>query len=265
MFHQLKFSPFESNYSIDCHWGVSHIDPSIPPSSPRTHASGRACFAKCCWDCHGQVQGVPNNTKTIWDVPNVFMGCILENGSVCTSLALSHPTKATPCNACLEDIPRQALWRHERHRDVSIHLLQVQFSSFNCMVLKWVLSLEQIFICNHQASVELLVAGGNPQHIEWHVEDDVVKCQYCFLVLKFWNVLAGCPGNPRFLLDSSPADAFIFDPLAIANVKVNFVTSYRPNPKNRCAPYFLFICWIAHVFPNFCCEAPKKFAGRFPS
>ena len=46
------------------------------------------------------------------------------------------------------------------------------------------------------------------------------------------------PWKSKILLDSSlPADGFIFDPLAFANmkgpqlVKVNFVTSYRPNPK----------------------------------
>ena len=128
--------------------------------SPRTHASGRACFAKCCWDCHGQVQGVPNNTQVY------YLRCTqCIHGLHFGKWKRLYLTSFVPPNACLEDIPRQALWRHERHRDVSIHLLQVQFSSFNCMVLKWVLSLEQIFICNHQAFVELLVAGGH-LHIE---------------------------------------------------------------------------------------------------
>ncbi len=111
---------------------------------------------------------------------------------------------------------------------------------------------EQIFICNRQTFVELLVAGGHV-HVEWHIEELERRCCHSliFLVFNFWNVPAGCPGNPTFLADSSqPADGFIFDPFAIANVKVNL---FQTQTKNRYALSFVHL--MNHLCDRFC-ESP---------
>ena len=126
---------------------------------------------------------------------------------------------------------------------------------------------ERIFICNSQAFVALLVVGGH-LHIEWHVEELERPCCQKSIFFSGSQILersSRLPWKSKIFawFKSPPPDGFIFDPLAIANMKGPQLLT-EPNPKIDVP--LLFVHWLNH-FPcdPIFCEAPKISLAGFPA
>lgn len=108
---------------------------------------------------------------------------------------------------------------------------------------------ERIFICNSQAFVALLVVGGH-LHIEWHVEELERPCCQKSIFFSGSQILersSRLPWKAKIFawFKSPPPDGFIFDPLAIVNMKGPQLLT-EPNPKTRCSLTFV------HLFNRSC-------------